>query len=62
MNEMLPVLAIVISLISLGVSMIVAARDRGRLKAECHVYKHGETDEYSHLYIKAVNAGRRPVT
>ncbi|MGO3344843.1 MAG: hypothetical protein ACTIM4_07880 [Marinomonas sp.] len=62
MNEILPILAIVISLLSLGVSLFVVMRDRGRLKAECCVYRHEETDEYSHLYIKAVNSGRRPLT
>jgi len=62
METTLSIFAIVISLISLGVSVFVVFRDRAKLKAECKVFKHDETDEYSHLYVKAVNEGRRPIT
>lgn len=62
METILSFSAVVISIVSLGVSIYVALRDRPKLKAECRVFKHDETDEYSHLYIKAVNEGRRPVT
>ena len=58
---MLSIIAISVSLVSLGVSIFVVRRDRSNLVAECTAFKHDETDEYSHLCIKAVNKGRRPV-
>lgn len=61
MNQYLPIIAIVISIISLSVSIFLAWRDRGRLKASCVAYRHPETGEYSYLRVKAVNLGRRPV-
>ena len=62
METTLSIIAIAISFLSLGVSIFVVVRDRSNLTAECIVFKHDETDEYSHLYIKAVNEGRRPLT
>ncbi|MES9998510.1 MAG: hypothetical protein ABW125_03810 [Candidatus Thiodiazotropha lotti] len=62
METALSASAIIISLISLGVSVFVALRDRAKLNATCEVRKHDETGEYSHIYIKAVNVGRRPIT
>jgi hypothetical protein len=62
METTLSIIAIGIALLSLGVSIFVVIRDRANFIAECKVFKHDETDEYSHLYIKAVNKGRRPIT
>lgn len=54
--------AVIISLISLSVSILIVVRDKSKLKIICKAYKHDETDQYSHLFIKAVNEGRRPIT
>jgi len=61
MNQYLPMIAILISIFSLSVSIFLAWRDRGRLKASCIAYTHQDTGEYSYLRVKAVNLGRRPI-
>lgn len=62
MELSLSIFAILISFASLVVSAWVALRDRSNLKTHCSVFRSQETNEYSHLYIKAVNTGRRPIT
>ena len=61
MKNSLPIIAIVISIISLTVSVYLAWRDRASLKTKSNVYKHEETDEFSVIHVKAVNTGRRPI-
>ena len=62
MEEILPIIAIVISAISLSVSMFLAIRDRGIVKTESMAYKNSSTEEYAVVYLKVVNVGRRPIT
>ena len=62
MNIYLPIIAIIISVISLSVSIFLAWRDRARLKTSCNAYTHPDTGEYSYIKIMAVNCGRRPIT
>ena len=57
----LPVVAIVISIGSLSLSVMIALRDRPKLKAYSHAHRNPETGEYHALYVKAVNVGRRPI-
>ena len=61
METTLSTAAILIALLSLGVSAYMAWLDHPRLLTESKVFKHEETDEYSVLYVKAVNIGRRPI-
>jgi len=51
--------AILISLISLGWSIHIGRRDRGKLKAISELCKHEKYGTY--LKVKAVNHGRRPI-
>jgi len=57
----LSIAAIVISVCSFTLSAYIALRDRSRLKTESQAYLHEQTGEYYSLYLKVVNAGRRPI-
>lgn len=59
----LSLLAVAISLVSVAWSIHIGRRDRGRLKATSELYYSGpDSDDIpSHLEIRAVNHGRRPV-
>ena len=53
--------ALLISILSLILSLYAVSKDRSRLKTESHAYRSQQTGEFSSMYIKAVNSGRRPV-
>lgn len=53
--------ALLISILSLTLSLYGVSRDRAHLKTESHVFKNESTGEFSTVYVKAVNIGRRPV-
>lgn len=61
MEVPVPYIALAISVVSLLLSVYVALRDRGRLRARCRAYRHPETGEYAFLQVSVVNVGRRPI-
>ncbi len=53
--------AIILAILSFGLSLYVVLRDRSNLITESQAYQHQESGEYYCLYFKVVNSGRRPI-
>ena len=60
--SVIAIIALVVSITSLGLSSYLAWRDRSRLLAESFARAHERTGEYSSVFITVTNAGRRPLT
>jgi hypothetical protein len=56
------IIALVVSIASLGLSFYLVWRDRSRLQAESFARAHERTGEYSSVFITVTNAGRRQLT
>lgn len=57
----LSIVALTVSIASLGWAIYIGSRDRGRLKAYCKAYGDTASGGITHLEIRAVNHGRRPI-
>ena len=56
------IVALDVSIASVGLSSYLAWRDRSRLKAKCFAREHEHTGEYSSVFVSVTNAGRRPIS
>lgn len=56
------IVALTVSIASVGLSSYLAWRDRSQLKAKCVACVHERTGEYSSVFISITNAGRRPIS
>lgn len=58
----LSIIALMISIVSLGLSSYLAWRDRSRVQTKSFARQHERTGEYSSVFVTVTNAGRRPLT